>query len=114
MPGIDGVELCYQLLKFTDVPILFMNCKSEDVDKVIGLSAGGDDYITKPFSPIELVARVKAHLRRNHLNSSSQQGTNETTTNLIKFQNLEINLYTQSVLIQDFLRSSYLIMNLSF
>ena len=65
LPDVDGVELCLQLRRESNVPILFLSCKSEDIDKAFALSAGGDDYVTKLFSPIELVARVKAHLRRN-------------------------------------------------
>lgn len=67
MPGVNGLELCNDIRQLSNVPILFVSCKSHDNDKVLGLGIGGDDYITKPFSPIELVARVKAHLRRNNL-----------------------------------------------
>lgn len=67
LPGIDGIEVCRQLRKTNNTPILFISCKSEDIDIILGLSMGGDDYITKPFSPSQLVARVKAHLRRNSL-----------------------------------------------
>jgi len=64
LPGPDGFELCQELRKHTDVPILFMSSKSEESDKILGLNVGADDYVTKPFSPSELVARVKAQLRR--------------------------------------------------
>ncbi|MDO5292003.1 MAG: response regulator transcription factor [bacterium] len=64
MPGIDGCEVCRRIRKKSNVPILYLSAKGTDVDKVIGLSAGGDDYMVKPFSSIELVARVKALLRR--------------------------------------------------
>lgn len=64
LPGLDGVEVCQRLRTLTDVPILFMTCKAEESDKILGLAVGGDDYITKPFSPAVLVARVGAHLRR--------------------------------------------------
>ena len=67
MPGLTGIELCGKIREFSDVPILFVSCKGQDMDKVLGLSIGGDDYITKPFSPAELIARVKAHLRRRNL-----------------------------------------------
>ncbi|WP_209123508.1 response regulator transcription factor [Alkalihalobacillus sp. BA299] len=65
LPDSDGVEICRELRKFTEIPILFVSCKNDEMDKVLGLGVGGDDYITKPFSPKELVARVKAHLRRS-------------------------------------------------
>jgi DNA-binding response OmpR family regulator len=64
LPGEDGFEICRKIRACSEVPVLFVSCKDEDADKVIGLGIGGDDYITKPFSPAELVARVKAHLRR--------------------------------------------------
>jgi DNA-binding response OmpR family regulator len=93
LSGVDGIELCRDLRKFTDIPILFISGKREDVDKVIGLSAGGDDYITKPFSPIELVARVKAHLRRNHTNSYKQFNQGQ----IMKYDALEIDLFNLTV-----------------
>lgn len=51
LPGLDGIELCTEIRKVTDVPIVFLSCRGDDIDKVMGLVAGGDDYITKPFSP---------------------------------------------------------------
>ena len=67
LPGIDGVEVCRVLRTFTDAYVIMLTARSEEVDKLIGLSVGADDYLTKPFSPRELVARVKALLRRPHL-----------------------------------------------
>jgi DNA-binding response OmpR family regulator len=64
LPGMDGVEVCRQLRTFTDCYVLMLTARSDEVDKLIGLSVGADDYITKPFSPRELVARVQALLRR--------------------------------------------------
>ncbi len=64
MPGMDGLDVCRSLRRETAVPILFLSSKDEEVDRIIGLEMGGDDYVTKPFSPRELVARVKAILRR--------------------------------------------------
>lgn len=64
MPKMDGIEVCRRLREKSSVPILFLSAKDEEIDKVIGLEVGGDDYITKPFSTRELVARVKAMLRR--------------------------------------------------
>ncbi|WP_257346870.1 response regulator transcription factor [Pseudalkalibacillus decolorationis] len=64
LPNINGFELCKQIRKETDIPILMVTAKNEDIDKVRGLGLGADDYIVKPFSPSELVARVKAHLSR--------------------------------------------------
>jgi two-component system, OmpR family, response regulator len=64
LPGIDGFEVCRRLRSRADVPILILSARDDEVDRVAGLEAGADDYVTKPFSPRELVARVKAILRR--------------------------------------------------
>jgi DNA-binding response OmpR family regulator len=64
LPGMDGVEVCRQLRTFTDAYVVMVTGRQEEVDKLIGLSVGGDDYVTKPFSPRELVARIRAMLRR--------------------------------------------------
>lgn len=64
LPDIDGFQVCHLLREITFVPIIFLSAKSEDVDKLLGLSIGGDDYVTKPFSPREIAFRIKAHLRR--------------------------------------------------
>ena len=67
LPGIDGIEVCQQIRRETNVPVLMLTAKSEEFDRVLGLSVGADDYVTKPFSPRELVARVKAQLRRRDM-----------------------------------------------
>jgi DNA-binding response OmpR family regulator len=64
LPGFDGVEACCQIRKFSDAYVIMLTARAEEVDKIVGLSVGADDYLTKPFSPRELVARVKAMLRR--------------------------------------------------
>lgn len=64
LPGIDGVEVCRQVRAFSDAYIIMLTARSDEVDKLIGLSVGADDYLTKPFSPRELVARIKVMLRR--------------------------------------------------
>ncbi|MDQ3066249.1 MAG: response regulator transcription factor [Actinomycetota bacterium] len=64
LPDIDGIEICRRVRKNSDVPILMLTARDEDVDKIIGLEVGADDYLTKPFNPRELVARVKSVLRR--------------------------------------------------
>ncbi|MDO5557968.1 MAG: response regulator transcription factor [Oscillospiraceae bacterium] len=80
LPDIDGIEVCRKIRSFTYAPILFLSSKNDDVDKILGLSCGGDDYITKPFSPRELVFRIKAQLRRLQYNRSDQS----THTNTIE------------------------------
>ena len=64
LPGLDGFEVCRRIREEKNIPILMVSAKKEDIDKIRGLGLGADDYITKPFSPSELVARVKAHLAR--------------------------------------------------
>ena len=64
LPGVDGFEVCKQIREKKDIPILMVSAKNDDIDKIRGLGLGADDYMTKPFSPSELVARVKAHLAR--------------------------------------------------
>lgn len=64
MPELDGLEVCRELRKTSVVPILFLSARDEEIDRILGLEMGGDDYVTKPFSPRELVARVKVILRR--------------------------------------------------
>jgi DNA-binding response OmpR family regulator len=64
LPDIDGVEVCKRIRQSTDMPVLMLTARDEDVDKIIGLEVGADDYMTKPFNPRELVARVRAILRR--------------------------------------------------
>ncbi|MCY9665320.1 response regulator transcription factor [Paenibacillus alginolyticus] len=92
LPGLDGIEVCRQLRKTSNTPILFISCKSEDIDIILGLSMGGDDYMTKPFSPSQLVARVKAHLRRNSIREQHQDDPQ-----LVKFPGLEIDLVSHIV-----------------
>ena len=71
LPKIDGISLCKKIREKSDIPIIMLSAKSGDMDKVVALGIGADDYVTKPFSPVELVARVKANLRRySNLNDS--------------------------------------------
>jgi DNA-binding response OmpR family regulator len=64
LPDIDGIEVCKKIREFSYCPILFLSAKNSDIDKIVGLSMGGDDYITKPFSPREIAFRIKAQFRR--------------------------------------------------
>ena len=64
MPELDGLEVCRQLRRNSDVPILFLSSRDEEIDRIVGLELGGDDYVTKPFSPRELIARINAILKR--------------------------------------------------
>ncbi len=73
MPELDGIQVCRQLRRSSQVPIVFLSSKGEEFDRVLGLELGGDDYLTKPFSPRELVSRVKAVLRRTQPHSPQQE-----------------------------------------
>lgn len=78
LPNVDGFEICRQIRERKDIPILLVSAKKEDIDKIRGFGLGADDYITKPFSPSELVARVKAHLARYERLVVSSMPENET------------------------------------
>jgi len=75
LPGMDGFEICRRIRTNSDVPIIMVTARDEDIDKIVGLELGADDYLTKPFNPRELVARIKAILRR-----SDRKGGTPTTT----------------------------------
>ncbi len=72
MPGLNGIETCHKIRETCNMPILFLSAKSEETDKILGLGSGGDDYMTKPFNPLELIARVKAQLRRRFLYDNTE------------------------------------------
>lgn len=71
LPDIDGYEVCKRIRQFSHCPILFLSSKNDEVDKILGLAVGGDDYVTKPFSPKEVAFRVKAQLRRAGISAKS-------------------------------------------
>ncbi len=77
LPGMDGFEVCKKIREEKDIPILMVSAKKDDIDKIRGLGLGADDYMTKPFSPSELVARVKAHMARYDRLVSSNQKSND-------------------------------------
>lgn len=86
LPGIDGFEICRRIREQKNIPVLMVSAKKEDIDKIRGLGMGADDYITKPFSPSELVARVKAHLARYERLIGSAAKSNE----IIEIRGLKI------------------------
>jgi DNA-binding response OmpR family regulator len=98
MPKIDGIEVCRRLRNETNVPIIMLTAKDQEVDKILGLSIGADDYITKPFSINEVVARIKAHLRR-YLVLGSNDASHEK--NILKFNGLTIDLKKYSVTVLE-------------
>ncbi|ACD52827.1 response regulator transcription factor [Clostridium botulinum] len=84
LPDGDGYEICKDIRSKSNVPILFLSAKTEELDKILGFAIGGDDYITKPFSPKEVAFRVKAHLRRVNYNNENLN-ENNTEEKIIKF-----------------------------
>jgi two-component system, OmpR family, alkaline phosphatase synthesis response regulator PhoP len=73
LPGIDGISLCQELRKSSDVPVVMLTARDGERSVVLGLEVGADDYITKPISPLEVVSRVRAHLRRRRMNAPDQR-----------------------------------------
>ncbi len=73
LPGIDGIEVCRRIRAFSDAYIVMLSARAEEVDKIVGLSTGADDYVTKPFSPGELIARIRAMLRRPRAGQEAQE-----------------------------------------
>ncbi|WP_026678417.1 response regulator transcription factor [Fictibacillus gelatini] len=73
MPGIDGLELCQDIRKISEIPIIFVSARDQELDRILGLEIGGDDYLTKPFSPRELVARIKNIFKRVHLSDGKKE-----------------------------------------
>lgn len=90
MPVLDGIEVCRQIRKFSRVPIIMLTARAEDDDRIMGLELGADDYVTKPFNPREVVARVNAVLRR-------APDTEFTKADILRFTNLEININEHTI-----------------
>lgn len=86
LPGVDGFEVCKQIREEKDIPIIMVSAKKDDIDKIRGLGLGADDYMTKPFSPSELVARVKAHMARY----DRLVGSNQKVNDIIEIRGLKI------------------------
>lgn len=76
MPNLDGIHATLRIREYSTIPIIILSAKSEDSDKILGLNIGADDYVTKPFNPLELIARVKSNLRRYTSLGSMQEGAN--------------------------------------
>jgi len=96
LPGMDGVEICKRLRAEKNTPIIMLTAKSEEIDRVLGLEIGADDYITKPFSIRELLARIKAVIRR-----SSAKKVSEKDTTSISAEGLHIDIDKRKVLLHD-------------
>ena len=100
MPELDGIRATARLREGSNIPIILLTAKSEDADKILGLNIGADDYITKPFNPLELTARVKSQLRRyTQLNPNS--GSREQANNEITIKGMVINKDNHKVIVDD-------------
>jgi DNA-binding response OmpR family regulator len=100
LPGMDGFEVCRILRQEMNIPILILTARDEEIDRVIGLEIGADDYITKPFSMRELMARVKAHLRRERLIRQNVDSTEEAVSSgALTFGNLTLDPSRREVLL---------------
>lgn len=99
MPGIDGIHLCKQIREESAIPIIMLSAKSTDEDKIVGLATGADDYVSKPFNPLELIARVKSQLRRYTQFNTTQSVPKQDK--IIERKNLVINRETHSVKAYD-------------
>ena len=95
LPGIDGLEVCRRIRNESKVPIIMLTARGEETDRVVGLELGADDYVVKPFSPRELVARVKSVLRR------ASSGPAQAPGGTLRFDNLTINPQTRVVMAGD-------------
>ncbi|CAM4437647.1 MULTISPECIES: response regulator transcription factor [Paenibacillus] len=97
MPRMDGLQACMRIRENNHIPIIMLSAKSQDIDKISGLSIGADDYVTKPFSPLELIARIKSQLRRfNHFSGGSQANANE-----IQIEDVAINIASHRVTVGE-------------
>ena len=92
MPEMDGLTACSKIREFSDVPIIFLTAKSDDMDKLMGFDHGADDYLTKPFNILELKARVKALLRRSGVNE-------KTTSNLLTIGSISLDLDSRNAIV---------------
>jgi len=102
LPGLDGFEVCRILRQEMNIPILILTARDEEIDRVIGLEIGADDYITKPFSMRELMARVKAHLRRERLIREEVSAQPEAALqDVLRFGNLTLDLTRREVLLEE-------------
>ena len=100
MPGMNGLEMCKKIRETNNIPIIMLSAKSTDLDKILGLGTGADDYVVKPFNPLELTARVKSQLRRyTQLNPNS--ASKEKANNEITIKGMTINKDNHKVIVDD-------------
>lgn len=97
MPEMDGLEVCKEVRKTSEIPILFLSARNEEIDRIIGLEIGGDDYISKPFSPRELTARVKAIFRRYRSGNGDREIPENDSENILMHGNLTLNVESHTI-----------------
>ena len=100
MPGMDGLEMCKRIRETNNIPIIMLSARSTDLDKNLGLGTGADDYVEKPFNPLELTARVKSQLRR-YTQLNPQSNAQESQKNEITIRDLTINKDNHKVMVGD-------------
>ena len=101
MPGLDGIEVCSRIRQRSSVPIMFLSAKAQETDKLIGLKTGADDYLTKPFSYMELNARIKALLRRYHVYRGREENGSVPAADHIEIDDIRISLIHNQVLLGE-------------
>lgn len=98
MPKIDGIHMCMKVREIAEMPIIMLSAKTQDMDKILGLTTGADDYVTKPFNPLELIARIKSQLRR-YMKMSG--GVSMQSENEIEIGDMKINIATYEVIVAN-------------
>ena len=101
MPGMDGLEMCRRIRETNNIPIIMLSAKSTDLDKILGLGTGADDYVVKPFNPLELTARVKSQLRRYTQLNPNSGSRSDAAKNEIAIKGLVINKDNHKVTVYD-------------
>ena len=101
MPGMDGLEMCRKIRETNNIPIIMLSAKSTDLDKILGLGTGADDYVVKPFNPLELTARVKSQLRRYTQLNPNSGSRSDAAKNEIAIKGLVINKDNHKVTVYD-------------
>ena len=92
MPKIDGIHMCMKVREIAEMPIIMLSAKTQDMDKILGLTTGADDYVAKPFNPLELIARIKSQLRRY----MKMSGTSVQDENEIEIGDMKVNIVTRA------------------
>lgn len=105
LPDVNGFDVCRELRQFSEVPVIFLTARASEVDRVVGLELGADDYVTKPFSPRELSARVRANIRRSQLNRAPEVATCGAVSDLpfqIDYERWVIHYYGEAMVLSRY------------